>query len=42
MNVPDFHVDPSWPIEKKQRVGERFNRYFKRLDDWMIDKNNGM
>jgi integrase len=42
IKLPDFHVDPSWPIERKQRIGERYNKYFKKLDEWLIDKNNGL
>jgi len=42
IKLPDFHIDASWPINRKQKIGEAFNSYFKKLDEWMIERNNGM
>lgn len=42
IKLPNYHVDPSWPIDRKHRIGENFNKYFKGFDEWLIDKNHGM
>lgn len=42
IDIRDFHIDASWDSMKKREVAEKFNQYWKKYEDYMIDRGLGV
>lgn len=42
MDLRDFHIDPLWESIKKREVADQFAKYWKKYEDYLIDRNLGV
>lgn len=42
IDIRDYHIDATWDSMKKREVAEKFNRYWKKYEDYMIDRELGV
>lgn len=38
LDIRDYHIDPTWDSAKKREVADKFNTYWKKYEDYMIDR----
>jgi len=38
MDIRDYHIDPNWDAQKKRQVADDFANYWKKYEDYLIDR----
>lgn len=42
IDIRDYHIDANWESLKKREVADKFNRYWKKYEDYLIDRGLGV